>query len=227
MLHGDRRAGDDDGASLVRGHRAAREDPYRLGVGLVGLEAMLRLFTEQEANPRAFGALARFLDCSTTPPAPARRARARPARARLPAEAALAVRLPAPPVSCAECGTDAPLGAYSPQAGGAVCRACARDGALALSQDGLAGMTALLGARSPTPPAPAGRPRGARLPRGDLELVRVPRRLPPADVVGVGAAPVRSRLPAPPARRGALADPRVRCLRRARSVVFGRSPSRT
>src|SRR5207247_4649871 len=39
---------------LVRSHRTAREDPYRLGVGLVGLEAMLRLYSEQEANPRAF-----------------------------------------------------------------------------------------------------------------------------------------------------------------------------
>src|ERR671934_239383 len=50
------------GVDLVHPHRAAREDPYRLGVGLVGAEAMLRLFTEQEGNPRAFEALARFLD---------------------------------------------------------------------------------------------------------------------------------------------------------------------
>src|SRR5207253_4491987 len=50
------------GVDLVRSHRAAREDPYRLGVGLVGLEAMLRLYSEQEANARAFSALARFLD---------------------------------------------------------------------------------------------------------------------------------------------------------------------
>ena len=41
---------------------AAREDYYRLGVGLIGAEAMLRLFTEQEANERAFKALTRFLD---------------------------------------------------------------------------------------------------------------------------------------------------------------------
>ena len=39
-----------------------REDPYRLAVGLIGAEAMLRLFTEQEANERAFTALTRFLD---------------------------------------------------------------------------------------------------------------------------------------------------------------------
>src|ERR687887_2931098 len=50
------------GVELVRSHHAAREHQYRLGVGLLGAEAMLRLFTEQEANPRAFQALTRFLD---------------------------------------------------------------------------------------------------------------------------------------------------------------------
>src|SRR5438067_2612205 len=50
------------GAELIRPHSSAREDPYRLSVGLIGAEAMLRLFTEQEANARAFGALTRFLD---------------------------------------------------------------------------------------------------------------------------------------------------------------------
>ena len=50
------------GVQLVRPHRAAREDYYRLSVGLIGAEAMLRLFSEQEANERAFVALTRFLD---------------------------------------------------------------------------------------------------------------------------------------------------------------------
>src|SRR5919201_6757057 len=50
------------GVDLVRSHARAREDPYRLGVGLVGAEAMLRLFPEQEASARAFEALTRFLD---------------------------------------------------------------------------------------------------------------------------------------------------------------------
>src|SRR6059058_4861452 len=50
------------GVELIRSHRETREEPYRLGVGLVGAEAMLRLFPEQEANERAFRALARFLD---------------------------------------------------------------------------------------------------------------------------------------------------------------------
>src|ERR671927_1156160 len=38
------------GVDLVRSHRAAREEPYRLDAGLVGAEAMLRLFSEQEGN---------------------------------------------------------------------------------------------------------------------------------------------------------------------------------
>src|SRR5436190_5285771 len=50
------------GADLVTSHAAAREQPYRLSVGLIGAEAMLRLFTEQERNDRAFAALTRFLD---------------------------------------------------------------------------------------------------------------------------------------------------------------------
>src|SRR3954447_24136361 len=50
------------GVDLARAHRATRELPYRLGAGLRGAEAMLRLFGEPEANERAFAALARFLD---------------------------------------------------------------------------------------------------------------------------------------------------------------------
>src|SRR5207244_11432388 len=49
------------GASLIDPHRPAREDRYRLSVGLVGAEAMLRLFVEQEQNDRAFEAVTRFL----------------------------------------------------------------------------------------------------------------------------------------------------------------------
>ena len=57
------------GVDLIRSHRGAREDPYRLAVGLVGLEAMLRLFSEQERNERAFEALTRFLDVLDDTPA--------------------------------------------------------------------------------------------------------------------------------------------------------------
>jgi DNA repair protein RecO (recombination protein O) len=132
------------GVDLIASHRVAREHSYRLNVGLIGLEAMLRLFSEQEANARAFEALTRFLDVldeSGATPA------TRPALDPL----ALSFQLKLlwlsgylPHLgSCAECGTDGPLAAYSPRAGGAVCEACGA-GALALSADGLAGMEALL-----------------------------------------------------------------------------------
>ena len=38
------------GVELLRSHHAVREDNYRLNVGLIGAEAMLRLFGEPEAN---------------------------------------------------------------------------------------------------------------------------------------------------------------------------------
>ena len=123
------------GAQLVSPHRAAREHPYRLGVGLVGLEAMLRLFTEQERNPKAFEALTRFLD----------------ALDKLDAQA------PEPPLDplvlsfqlkllwlsgylphlagCAACGEEKTLVGFSAQAGGGVCAECG-SGSLAVSAEG-------------------------------------------------------------------------------------------
>jgi DNA repair protein RecO (recombination protein O) len=132
------------GAALVRSHHAAREQPYRLGVGLLGAEAMLRLFTEQEANERAFQALVRFLDLLDE----IEPAAGRPALDPL----ALSFQLKLlwlsgylPHLtSCADCGTQAEqLVGYSPKAGGAVCRDCA-DGALGLSPAGIAGIELLL-----------------------------------------------------------------------------------
>ena len=132
------------GVDLVRPHSTARDDPYRLGVGLVGLEAMLRLFTEQEGNPRAFEAVTRFLDLvDATPSGAASRAALDPL--------ALAFQLKLlwlsgylPHVaSCAECGAEPPLVGYLPSAGGAVCRACSA-GALAVSPGGFAAIDGLL-----------------------------------------------------------------------------------
>ncbi|HET9436898.1 MAG TPA: DNA repair protein RecO, partial [Gaiellaceae bacterium] len=60
------------GVSLLDAHRPAREDPYRLSVGLVGAEAMLRLFVEEERNERAFEALTRFLGAVDAVPVGAR-----------------------------------------------------------------------------------------------------------------------------------------------------------
>ena len=133
------------GVQLIRSHRETREEPYRLAVGLVGAEAMLRLFTEQEGNERAFAALTRFLDLLDEAPAAA--------RADLDA-LGLSFQLKLlwlsgylPHVgSCAECGSPGPLAGYSARAGGTVCAACGA-GALALAPEGLAGMEALL--RSP------------------------------------------------------------------------------
>jgi len=132
------------GVELVRSHHEAREQQYRLGVGLLGAEAMLRLFTEQEANPRAFLALTRFLDLldDITP------REGRPALDPLSLSFQLKLLwvsgyLPHL-TSCAECGSETEsLIGYSPKSGGAVCRNCG-DGVLALSPAGIAGIEALL-----------------------------------------------------------------------------------
>jgi DNA repair protein RecO (recombination protein O) len=132
------------GVQLVRSHHAVREQQYRLAVGLLGAEAMLRLFTEQEANPRAFGALTRFLDLlDELAPADSR-----------PALDALALSFQLKLLwlsgylphltSCAECGTETDvLVGYSAKAGGAVCSNCGDD-VLALSPAGITGIEGLL-----------------------------------------------------------------------------------
>ena len=135
------------GVDLIESHRASREDPYRLSVGLIGLEAMLRLFTEQEANPRAFRALTRFLELLDGW-APTTERSARPGLDPL----ALSFQLKLlwlsgylPHVtSCAECGVEEGLVGYSPRAGGAVCGACRDETTLALAAEGLNGIEALL-----------------------------------------------------------------------------------
>jgi DNA repair protein RecO (recombination protein O) len=139
------------GVELLRPHSAVREDNYRLNVGLIGAEAMLRLFGEPEANERAFGALARFLDLlDETPPAETR-----------PAVDALGLSFQLKLLwlagylphftSCVECGSDAQLVAYSARAGGAVCADHAAN-ALRLSPEGIVGVERLLS----TPLADAG-----------------------------------------------------------------------
>jgi DNA repair protein RecO (recombination protein O) len=134
------------GVDHVQSHRAAREDSHRLGVGLVALEAMLRLFTEQEANPRAFEALTRFLDLlDAAPPAVDARASLDPLVLSFQLKLLwLSGYLPHLG-SCAECGGADATGGFSPKSGGAVCRGCARSLAvLSLSPEGLVGIEALL-----------------------------------------------------------------------------------
>jgi DNA repair protein RecO (recombination protein O) len=134
------------GVELRRPHQSVRDDYYRLSVGLIGAEAMLRLFTEQEQNERAFVALTRFLDVLDESPGGGERPSLDPL--------ALAFQLKLlwlsgylPHLtSGAECGADdATLVGYSPRAGGAVCRACANQTeALSLGTGGVAAIEALL-----------------------------------------------------------------------------------
>jgi DNA repair protein RecO (recombination protein O) len=132
------------GVDLLRAHRPAREDSYRLGVGFVGLEAMLRLFPEQEANARAFEALTRFLDLlDEAEPRPGERAATDPLALSFQLKLLwLSGYLPHL-TSCAECGAEAGLVGYSARAGGAVCANCGAD-AISLSPAGLRGIETLL-----------------------------------------------------------------------------------
>ena len=133
------------GVSLVDAHRPTREDPYRLSVGLVGAEAMLRLFVEEERNERAFEALTRFLAATDALPAGSR------GRAALdPLALAFQLKLLwlsgyVPHLeSCVECGGVDGLIGYLASAGGAVCAPCASDETMFLSPDGFRALHALL-----------------------------------------------------------------------------------
>ena len=103
------------GVDLVRSHHAAREDSARLDVGLVGLEAMLRLFPEQEANPRAFAALTRFLDALDETEVGAGPAARNPLALSFQLKLLwLSGYLPHL-TSCAECGSETALAGFSPR----------------------------------------------------------------------------------------------------------------
>jgi DNA repair protein RecO (recombination protein O) len=133
-------------AQLVRSHREAREDYYRFSVGMIGAEAMLRLFSEEEANERAFVALTRFLDLLDGTPHVADRPTLDPLGLAFQLKLLwLAGYLPHV-TACAECGAEEePLVGYSPRSGGAVCAGCAPGTeALALAPDGITGIEALL-----------------------------------------------------------------------------------
>jgi DNA repair protein RecO (recombination protein O) len=150
------------GVDLVRPHAVVRADGHRLNVGLIGAEAMLRLFPEQERNERAFTALTRFLDALDESEAQAERPALDPIVLSFQLKLLwLSGYLPHV-TSCAECGADdVELVGYSPQAGGAVCRADARD-AFALSPAGLSGIEALLSQTIADAPRVGLTPRAAR-----------------------------------------------------------------
>jgi DNA repair protein RecO (recombination protein O) len=139
------------GAQLIRPHSSVRDQPYRLDGGLIGAEAVLRLFGEPEANERVFLALARFLDLlDELPPQPGRAALDPLVLSFQLKLLWLAGYLPHL-TGCVECGRADALVAYAPRAGGAVCVDHAA-GALRLSPDGLSGVERLLS----TPLADAG-----------------------------------------------------------------------
>jgi DNA repair protein RecO (recombination protein O) len=133
------------GVDLIRSHDRSRADGFRLAVGHIGLEAVLRLFIEHDAHPPAFHALTRFLDVLEGVEA-----------AELPATPgldplALSFQLKLlwlagylPHLSgCASCGEEGPLVGFSPQAGGAVCAVC-EAAAVPLSPEGFEGLRRLL-----------------------------------------------------------------------------------
>ena len=141
------------GASLVRSHDAVRIEPYRLQAGLVGLEAMLRLFTEEERNERAFLALTRFLDAlDEREPQRGRRAVLDPLVLSFQLKLLWLSGFLPHLGSCVECGAEEGLRAFLPSAGGAVCAAC-DTGGIGLSPQGLRALAALLG--SPIADAPS------------------------------------------------------------------------
>ena len=132
------------GADIVRSHEPSRADPYRLAVGHIGLEAMLRLFLEEERNTRAFYALTRFLDLlddveATLPAQPALDPLALSFQLKLLWLSGYLPHL----AGCASCGDETALVGFSAQAGGGVCAACEAD-SLPVSSEGFSGIRALL-----------------------------------------------------------------------------------
>ena len=139
------------GADLRASHHAAREDPYRLAVGLIGAEAMLRLFPEQEANEKAFTALTRFLDTLDGLPPLATEPALDPLALSFQLKLLWLSGYMPHLESCVECGGVEGLARYLPAAGGAACRDCG-GGGITLSRDGAHGIQTLVA----TPLADAG-----------------------------------------------------------------------
>ena len=141
-------------ADLVRPHDATRVEAYRMAVGHIGLEAMLRLFIEGDENRRAFYALTRFLDILDG--VETRELPAQPALDPLVLSFQLKLLWLAgylPHLAgCAACGDDGALVGFSAQAGGSVCASC-EGGSVPVSADGFNGMRSLI--ERPLAEAPA------------------------------------------------------------------------
>jgi DNA repair protein RecO (recombination protein O) len=132
------------GASLVHSHDRIRTDPYRLQAGMIGLEAMLRLFPEQEPNEKAFTALTRFLEALDDVPArPGTRAALDPVVLSFQLKLLWVSGYTPHLETCVECGSSDPLVAFLASAGGGTCSACDAGG-IPLSLEGVHGMRVLL-----------------------------------------------------------------------------------
>jgi DNA repair protein RecO (recombination protein O) len=148
------------GVDLLRTHQGLAADPYRLAVGHIGLETVLRLFIEHDANPGAFHALVRFLDLldGGTAPAVAGEGPVRPEPALDPLVLSFELKLLwlagyLPHLSsCASCNDPGPLVAFSAAAGGGVCERCSQ-GAPRVSAEAFLAIRALL--EQPLAAAPA------------------------------------------------------------------------
>jgi DNA repair protein RecO (recombination protein O) len=132
------------GADIVHAHQDTRDDPGRLAVGLIGAEAVLKLFVEPEANQRAFGGLTRFLDLldsRAVPGDPSLDALGLAFQLKLLTVAGYLPHLD----SCASCGSPGPLVGFSAVAGGAVCERClATSGGFRLGEGSAAAVEALI-----------------------------------------------------------------------------------
>ncbi len=112
------------GADIISSHADLRADAYALAVGQIGAEAVLKLFAEPEAHPRAYEGACRFLELLDGPLERASDAQHDGLGLAFQLKLlALAGYLPHL-VSCASCGSDGPLVGFSPAAGGAVCAIC-------------------------------------------------------------------------------------------------------
>jgi len=135
------------GVDLIRSHQSLAGDTYRIAVGHIGLEAVLRLFIEHDENERAFHALARFLDLLEEPFEPAGE---QPEPVFDPLVLGFQLKLLwlagyLPHLAgCCGCGASGPLVGFAPAAGGAACGDCAGSGVIPVSADGFEALRVLL-----------------------------------------------------------------------------------
>jgi DNA repair protein RecO (recombination protein O) len=133
------------GADIVTSHAAVRTDSYTLAVGLIGAEAVLKLFAEPEPHPRAYDGACRFLELLEGPleraADPQHDGLGLAFQLKLLAVAGYLPHL----VSCASCGSDGALVGFSPAAGGAVCAICLTTaGGFRVAEGGIEAIESLL-----------------------------------------------------------------------------------